>query len=226
MMKWSTATAFTIVALALIGNDASGYKLFNKADGSNIICDLDPSCRDLNEDEIATLRSVFNDSIDYSQVHVFERAPLAYILNFTSEHDVGASAALGSAIFLKNLYEESSKLKQREIIVHEGTHIWQYQNNIPRGEEPDASEDPYHAYLYNLDEHERFEDFGTEQQAMIVEHYHRQKRWVETFDAAGILGEQMDYCDALADYEAMLAPVLNIEHSQTCAKIKAPSPKI
>ena len=65
--------AFTLAAGAWAANDATGYQLFNQADGDNIFCEIDPTCRKLTEGEIALARQYFGDSIDYRQVNIFNR---------------------------------------------------------------------------------------------------------------------------------------------------------
>ncbi|MCK6550393.1 DUF4157 domain-containing protein [Myxococcota bacterium] len=76
---------------------------------------LEPVGRRLTDDEIATLRAVYGDSIDYEQVRIKEGPAGLWSLNdrpFTH----------GNTIYLKE-----AELTD-ELLVHEMAHVWQHQN--------------------------------------------------------------------------------------------------
>ena len=52
----------------------TGYNAFDREDGTNFICDIDPSCHYLTEGEIDFATQVYGDSIDFTNVKKFSRA--------------------------------------------------------------------------------------------------------------------------------------------------------
>ena len=52
----------------------TAYSAFDREDGTNFICDIDPSCHYLTEGEIDFATQVYGDSIDFTNVKKFSRA--------------------------------------------------------------------------------------------------------------------------------------------------------
>ena len=76
---------------------------------------LEPVGRELTADEIAFLRTVYGDSIDYSQVTV-------------KEGNAGLFSLSDRAFGLGNtLYAKGSDVDE-DLLVHEMAHVWQFQN--------------------------------------------------------------------------------------------------
>lgn len=76
---------------------------------------IEPPGRKLRDDEIAALRSVYGDSIDYSAIRIKEGSAGLFSLNerpFTH----------GDTIYLKG------HAATPELLVHEVAHVWQHQN--------------------------------------------------------------------------------------------------
>lgn len=82
----------------------------------------------------------------------------------------------------------------KAIIIHEITHVWQWQRNIKNVRTSAAGEFICHglnydaAYYYKLQEYVDLKEFGLEQQATIVEDYYRvfiTPRLTFTTDAKG-----------------------------------------
>jgi len=75
---------------------------------------MDPPARALKPEEIAELKKVFGDTIDYSQVQVTENMPGGLLGS-------DRAMAVGNSIYLP----PGTSL---QTIVHELAHVWQYQN--------------------------------------------------------------------------------------------------
>jgi hypothetical protein len=75
---------------------------------------MDPPARALKPEEIAELRKVFGDTIDYSKVQVTENMPGGLLGS-------DRAMAVGNSIYLP----PGTSL---QTIVHELAHVWQYQN--------------------------------------------------------------------------------------------------
>ena len=69
--------AFTLAALfmaAASSLELSGYSWLDQSDGNNVLCDIDPSCRYLTNGEVDTLKTVFDDTLNYDSIKIFERS--------------------------------------------------------------------------------------------------------------------------------------------------------
>jgi hypothetical protein len=122
---------------------------------------LEPPGRELTSDEIATLRSVYGDSIDYSQIRI-------------KEGSSGLFSVAGRALTQGNtIYVPPGELPlSKDTLVHEATHVWQYQHGGTDymaealwgqnfGEGYDFSK--------GIDEGKSFSDLNPEQQAELVQ---------------------------------------------------------
>lgn len=130
------------------------------------------SKRSLTDGEIKLARSIFVDAINYSAVRVYDRGYA--FLN-----------AFGNMSYRGNIYLPDSHshdfslvpLPAKRLFIHEGVHVWQYQNNILNLATAAVREGVRHrlhyakAYLFRLEPGKDLLDYGFEQQAAIIEEY-------------------------------------------------------
>jgi hypothetical protein len=120
---------------------------------------IEPKGRALRADEIAELRKVYGDSIDYSKVVV-------------KEGESGLLSMTGRAFVLGNtIYLPPGSVGDMETLVHEMGHIWQHQN----GGTDYLSEALWGQYLGDgydfakgIDEGKAFSELNPEQQAQLL----------------------------------------------------------
>ena len=129
--------------------------------------------RKLTRGEIELARSVFGDSIDYSEVSVF-------LKKYYPLHPKSVAMAPNGNIYLHpkgSLYRDDfSQSNLKSLFIHEMTHVWQHQQDVNvvfRGIFN-------RKYDYTLEPGMNFSDFNIEQQGDIVSDYYR-LRW----DSAG-----------------------------------------
>lgn len=124
--------------------------------------------RPMTAGEIALLRTIFADKIDYSKARVHSER---WMWPFPQDR---AMAPNGDAYFPGNEYSpdfslSSTPLLKRATFVHEATHLYQWYGLArtvwARG--PFARN-----YNYTLIPGKRFEDYGLEQMGMIAQHYY------------------------------------------------------
>lgn len=116
--------------------------------------------RALTDDERAAAVSVFGDSVDFSAVRIKEGGLLTW---------TGAGVTIGNTIsFPRGHYDGS--VRGRAWLVHELTHVWQYQHGGPgyilRSVWEQLTEDD--AYDVRYAEGKEFADYDIEEQAVIV----------------------------------------------------------
>ena len=85
---------------------------------------LEPPSRSLNEQEIASLRSVYGDSIDYSQIRIKEGH--LGIANGLAPHTVGNTIYIPEGWLDPN--NANYNADRNELLAHEAAHVWQFQN--------------------------------------------------------------------------------------------------
>ncbi|HEY3449455.1 MAG TPA: DUF4157 domain-containing protein [Myxococcales bacterium] len=120
---------------------------------------VEPVGRKLKADEIAQLRKVYGDTIDYSKVEV-------------KEGDAGLYSMSGRAFVLGNtIYMPPGSVGDTETLVHEMGHIWQHQN----GGTDYVSEALWGQYFGDgydfakgIDEGTAFGELNPEQQAQLI----------------------------------------------------------
>lgn len=120
---------------------------------------VEPAGRKLNDTEIATLRKVYGDGIDYSKVTVKEGEAGLYSKS-------GRAFVLGDTVYLP-----PGAVGDTETLVHEMGHIWQGQN----GGTDYLSEALWGQYLGDgydfakgIDEGKAYKDLNPEQQAQLI----------------------------------------------------------
>ncbi len=92
--------------------------------GLQTLVGLEPTSRGLNEQEIASLRSVYGDSIDYSQIRIKEGH--LGIANGLAPHTVGNTIYIPEGWLDPNSANYSAD--RNELLAHEAAHVWQFQN--------------------------------------------------------------------------------------------------
>lgn len=125
--------------------------------------------RSLTAGEIALLRKVFAESIDYSTVKIHHHG---YWMFFGLQSDDTATAPNGEIYFPSTLFSEdfaSEPDDRKRLLVHEMTHVWQYQLGYPikrvRAPRPNM------AYEYTLTVSKKLCDYNMEAQGNIVADY-------------------------------------------------------
>ncbi len=176
--------------------------------------------RGLTSGETALARSVFGETVDYGKVHVYEGAPKVAGIFPLSQHGLGAITPCGDIYLVgKNCQQpDLSKAgeKQRKLLIHEMTHVWQYQQG--QHVECDAvflyvrSGFNYNScYAYDLDGRRKFASLNIEQQAHMVEDYFA----LRDQKARAV----PDRAVKMAKFEAMLKPCLPLS-DKPCAPQK------
>lgn len=164
--------AVALVAMTFGAAELTGYRFLDTENG-NLMDNIDTSFRYLSEDEIAYARQFFGDTIDYSEVKVFNRRHFHYGLP-TSQNSVATSFFGNIHLYAENMRDQdlTSSTNLKATLIHELTHVWQYQNYgivthfnnaVPvlfGGSEK---------YDYEIDVSVSFHDYKYEQQAEIME---------------------------------------------------------
>ena len=178
--KWGEAAERFGLGFANIGSRVGGAVvdivarvLQGVADIGQTAIGLAPASRELTPDEIALLKEVYGDSIDYSQVRIKDGGPLGADIH-------GRARVVGNTIYMpsgfsdKPLFDEQGNLTEAgELLIHESGHIWQSQN---------GGGDYIHQALYGqelgdgydfqkaIDEGKSFKELNPEQQAEYIAH--------------------------------------------------------
>jgi len=167
------AIAFAAAAGTAWGLEWTGYKGFDQANGDNPICKADPYCRPLTPGEVALTREVFGETVNPSNVKMFNRS---HMLVFGR----GGAISPNGNIYIDEkeaVADYSASPYLRTLFVHEMTHVWQYQQGrnlrIEAFQQWWKSDFKYKTiYDFNIDAHPRFKDYNLEQQAEIMESYY------------------------------------------------------
>jgi uncharacterized Zn-binding protein involved in type VI secretion len=125
--------------------------------------------RGLTPGEVGMLSQVFGSSIDYRRVRLHNHG---YWLLFGFQPDDTATAPNGEIYLPADLFETDFSLqpnRKQRLLVHEMTHVWQYQLGYPvksvRGPRP------YMSYGYSLGGGKLLHDFNMEAQGNILADY-------------------------------------------------------
>ncbi|EKD33200.1 MAG: hypothetical protein ACD_76C00069G0004 [uncultured bacterium] len=120
--------------------------------------------RPLTETEQKLAERIFEQSLDYNNIQINTGGPLTWIY---------PAVTTGNTIsFPKGNYNQTDK-KSQALLLHELTHVWQYQNYgwgyLPRAVFEEISQSD--AYVIHFDESKSFRDYDIEEQAEIVAEY-------------------------------------------------------
>lgn len=136
---------------------------------ASFVNDCHAITRTLTKKEAAEMREVFGDSIDYEKIRVHSAGYLPFSRKMSAPN---------GDIFAGGFYAHDLTGNGCDCIVHEGAHIWQYQNGVLNPvisaivEQYNWSFDYQSSYHYVLDPKNDLTDYGLEQQAQIIEESH------------------------------------------------------
>lgn len=119
--------------------------------------------RTLTGDERALLESLYSESVDYDKVRI-KHGGLPMIIY--------PGLTIGNTITFPKKWVADTK-KRQALLIHEGCHIWQYQNfglgYIPRALLETLTE--RNAYSVHFDETKTFREYDIEEQCEIIAEY-------------------------------------------------------
>jgi hypothetical protein len=115
--------------------------------------------RKLTQEECRLLPQRLAAAVDFDRVRILHAAHNPYAGWFR------ITVVRGSRIFWPEAPDEATTLSERAHLAHELTHVWQYQALKRSGIEILLDR----RYRYEMTPGRRFEDYGAEQQAAIVE---------------------------------------------------------
>jgi hypothetical protein len=108
--------AFRGLSQSVIGLELNTLR--EQIDAIQTLTHLEQPSRGLNAGEIAELRKVFGDTVDYSQVRIKEGSAGVFSVN-------DRAFTVDNTIYMKS---DPSSGRWTETLVHEMTHIWQFQH--------------------------------------------------------------------------------------------------
>jgi hypothetical protein len=152
--------------------------------------------RPLTTGEIALLKPIFRDGIDYAKVHVINNSfPLQPAnVYMTPRGHVYAPGDLWQSDF------STMRGGTRAVFIHEMTHVWQYANGMDLIGQGVVEFTKYRgqyekAYPYELARERDLVEYGMEQQASIIEDYFVitvDKGWPHRMTNKGVTDQQRD----------------------------------
>lgn len=132
--------------------------------------------RGLTEDEIANVRSMYGDKIDYSKVRVITGEDMT-LWGKVLTHK-GDAVVWGNTIYFPNGENKQSgydEVRDQSWLVHEMGHVYQYQEHgwsyVPRSAWDQITKGEG-AYKYSIEPGKKFGKYGIEQQADIMRDYY------------------------------------------------------
>lgn len=137
--------------------------------------------RALTPGEIQMAQRMFKTSIDYNKV-VIHNGKYFDLTKRITQPDNTFMTPNGEIYAPPNVYSNDYSGESEEfkaVIIHEMSHVWQWQRNIKNVRTSAIGEVIWHlgdydaAYYYKLQEYTDLKEFGLEQQATIIEDYYR-----------------------------------------------------
>jgi hypothetical protein len=171
---------------------------------------LEPPSRGLNSQEIAELRKVYGDSIDYSQIRLKE--------GFIGLNQFLAPHTVGNTIYIpQGRLDPSSPNYVRErnnLLVHETGHVWQYQNggtdyiseslyNQAKGAISGGSRDAAYGFDQAIKDGKNWSELNPEQQAHLMDDAYSQRLFDDP-NARFYLADKTDATDYVRDAIAQM----------------------
>lgn len=153
-----------------------GYKYFDRENGKNPLCVVDPGCRHLTADEIMLAEKYFGQRINYKSVKIFDRPFLSIFgHNYNAVTPNGNIYMSDPAERRTNFVSQYDGYGQR-IYMHEMTHVAQHQKgmNVPKmalRELVRHAFDYRASYHYSLASNVVYGEMNLEQQAEMMEDY-------------------------------------------------------
>lgn len=233
------SAVFAIAAGAAL--EWSGYKIFDRDEGDNLICTIDPTCRQMTDAEIAVARDLYGDGINYNHVKIFERP---YMGVMGKGRWMSPNGNIYNDIPGEHGDDYTKTAWQTRSLMHEMAHVWQVKNGTDVRKEA-VFEYVRHgfdysaAYRYTLDDYYWFANYNLEQQADMLENYDALRRGFRDNTAGksmdnpkihgkAFVAQAKQSCDALAEYEKKISQVLPITPQQGCdyfrPRAKTPKP--
>ena len=215
--------AALVPVAAAIYLEWTGYSAFDTRRGENFLCRLDPSCRSLVKTEIASVRNIFGDALDYSRIKIFDRPsyatiPAKLLLGFG-----GIAETPNGNIYYQDPHHYAADMtrdpERLSVLLHEMTHAWQYQTRTRLllaaiREYRDAGYDYKALYSYDINDGIGFSQLGIEQQASVVEDYEALR---SSFQTAGDNQKwRKEHCPAVLRYETKLRQALPVQSLTVC----------
>jgi hypothetical protein len=153
---------------------------------------LAPPTRHINSAEIAYAREIFGDSLDYSKIAITRDGLLSVGAPKTIGNTVHMRSKWGSEQFTKDgsgQYTLELTEAGRQLLVHEMTHVWQFQNGglayIPdslvsqlRAQLGTGSRNGAYDWRSVAKAGTPWQDWNPEQQAELVEEYNKSLRHI------------------------------------------------
>lgn len=179
-MKKKRFIATSLLSLAFAGAAAHlewvGYQYFDREDGPNLLCEIDPGCRHLTADEIMLAESYFGHRIRYRDVKIFNRAWMGI---FGHDYDAvtpNGNIYMSDATQRRRNFAQPDDIYSRRIFIHEMTHVAQHQRGMNVPEQAlrayVRSAFNYRAtYMYSLTPDAPYGKMNLEQQAEVMADY-------------------------------------------------------
>ena len=171
--KKKTIISLCAVFALAVAIESNGYDIFDRPDGANWACDIDPQCHRLSAEDTQLVQRFLGHKIDTSRIRIFNRDFLGLL---------GRPMAPNGHIYLdESWYDPADKekqMKRKTFLLHEAIHVWQDQQGRNLwleaiGEWFRNGFNYNSSYRYSLNINQRFEFLGLEQQGKIVEDYAR-----------------------------------------------------
>ncbi len=155
-----------------------GYKYFDRPDGSNILCSIDPACRPLAPGERLLAKTYFGSHINPTNVKIFNRPFMGLFGHSSNAISTNGNIYIGNENLRANDLANTRYIDPKEMFVHEMTHVAQHQRgvNIPFTAAKEWIRHLFNydaVYLYDASAAPRFKTLNIEQQARMMEHYFR-----------------------------------------------------
>lgn len=181
-----------------------------------VLCPVDPTCRKLDGHEIAVAREYFGDAIDYNRVRVFHRRFLGVVGRANWPMSLNGHIYLPGDVWGPGLAHPA---EHRVNLVHELTHVWQVQKRGRSMLAEVASAFFQHGihyrqiYRYTLRQDARFDSFGFEQQAKIMQDLLRDHQVLRSGTGAAWLQK---HCPAIRAREDLAGQSLPLRPEPAC----------
>lgn len=178
--------------------------LSNGVSAIQTLVGLEPAARALDETEIAELRKVYADTVDYAQISLKE--------GFIGANQMLAPHTVGNTIYIPQGWLDPNSpdyARQRsELLVHETAHVWQFQNGGANyiteslycqaaGALSGASRNAAYDFAEPIKDGKAWAELNPEQQAHLIEIAYAQNLFEDT--CARLVYRAEDFTDFARD---------------------------
>lgn len=236
-----TASILSCAFAAATYLEVTGYAPFDRENGENLLCKIDPTCRHLLPGEIKMAQKYFGFSIDYNKTKIFNRAVMGLF-----GHETAGMAPNGN-IYFADKEDRSRDFANNQTyiqknLIHELTHVAQHHSgkNVPLEALLTylTYEFKYNeAYDYRIETGAPFFFMNLEQQAKVMEDYFLKRsefeNWTTYSSDSGkkyrfvMRGDKWlkTQCQELAQYEQKIKQTFPVKPDELCQpKSTAPQP--